>query len=124
MSDGVRVTILAAQLLRDAAGFFGSVAEQNPSLAEMMTDNAAVYQQVADALEADPTASLEVEDLDPPPTVTDLAVRLLGDAAEFFENVFAQNPETGEGLTETAEAYIALADLLVEDPEAELPLDA
>lgn len=124
MNGGVRVTVLASQLLRDAAGFFESVAEQNPDLAEMMRDNAEVYRQVADALDADPTAQIDAQGLDPMPTVTDLAVRLLSDAGEFFENVFQQNPITGENLTETAEAYRALAELMAEDPEARLPTDA
>lgn len=124
MNGGVRVTVLASQLLRDAAGFFESVAEQNPDLAEMMRDNAEVYRQVADALDADPTAQIDAQGLDPMPTVTDLAVRLLSDAGEFFENVFQQNPTTGENLTETAEAYRALAELMAEDPEARLPTDA
>ena len=45
---------LAAKLLRDAAVFFENVGEQNPPLAEQMTDNAEVYRQVADLLEQDP----------------------------------------------------------------------
>ena len=124
MTDGVRVTVLASQLLRSAADFFNAVAEQNPDLAEMMGDNAAVYLQVADALDADPEARIEAQGLDPAPTVTDLAVRLLSDASEFFENVFQQNPDTGENLPETAEAYRALSELMAEDPEARLPTDA
>jgi len=124
MTDGVRVTVLAGQLLRSAADFFESVAEQNPSLSVMMRDNAEVYRQVAESLETDPARRLEVEDLDPPPTVADLAVRLLSDASEFFENVFQQNPETGEDLPATAEAYRALAEILAQDPEARLPTDA
>ncbi|MBN8551728.1 MAG: hypothetical protein J0L52_02385 [Caulobacterales bacterium] len=124
MTDGVRVTVLAGQLLRSAADFFDTVAEQNPSLSTMMRDNAEVYRQVAQAVETDPFSRLDVEDLDPPPTVADLAMRLLSDAAEFFENVFQQNPETGEDLPATAEAYRALAELVAEDPEARLPTDA
>lgn len=124
MTGGVRVTVLASQLLRDAAGFFEEVADQNPDLDEMMRGNAQVYRQVADALDADPSTRLQAEDLDPPPTVADLAVRLLSDAAEFFENVFQQNPETGEGLPATVEAYRALAELVAEDPEGRLPTDA
>ncbi len=124
MTGGVRVTVLASQLLRDAAGFFEEVADQNPDLDEMMRGNAQVYRQVADALDADPSTRLQAEDLDPPPTVADLAVRLLSDAAEFFENVFQQNPETGEDLPATVEAYRALAELVAEDPEGRLPTDA
>ena len=124
MSDGVRVTVLASQLLRSAADFFVNVAEQNPSLDQMMRDNAGVYHQVADALDADPSATIDVQDLVPVPTVCDLAVRLLSEAGEFFENVFDQNPVTGEDLPATAEAYRALAELMATDPEARLPTDA
>ena len=124
MTDGVRVTVLASQLLRDAAGFFEDVADQNPDLDQMMRGNAEVYRQVADALDADPGAAIHVEGLDPPPRVTDLAVRLLSDASEFFDNVFTQNPDTGADLPDTAEAYRALAEMMADDPEARLPTDA
>jgi hypothetical protein len=53
---------LAVRLLRDAAGFFRNVAEQNPALAEEMNDNAAVYDEVAGLLAQDPLATIEVED--------------------------------------------------------------
>lgn len=51
---------LAAKLLRDAAAFFRSIAKQNPSLATEMEDNATVYEGVADLLEKDPMANLEL----------------------------------------------------------------
>jgi len=124
MNDGVRVTVLASQLLNSAADFFEAVADQNPDLDGMMRDNAAVYRQVADALDADPSATLETAGLDPAPTVCDLAVRLLTDASEFFENVFQQNPVSGDNLPETAEAYRALAELMAADPDVRLPTDA
>ncbi len=53
-------TDLAVKLLRDAAGFFRNVGEQNEPLAEQMNENADVYEQVADLLEQDPTGSLEL----------------------------------------------------------------
>jgi len=53
---------LAAKLLRDAATFFRNVGAQNPELAEEMSENAAVYEQVADLTEADPLGELLVED--------------------------------------------------------------
>lgn len=49
---------LAAQLLRDAANFFKTVAEQNPLLTEAMTENASVFEDVADLVENDPLAEL------------------------------------------------------------------
>ena len=53
---------LAVRLLRDAAGFFRNVAEQNPALAQQMNDNASVYDEVADLLAQDPLATVELED--------------------------------------------------------------
>lgn len=50
---------LAAKLLRDAAGFFRNVGEQNPPLKDQMDDNADVYEQVAGLVEADPTGELD-----------------------------------------------------------------
>ena len=52
---------LAVRLLRDAAGFFRSVAEQNEPLKEQMEDNANVYEQVAELLERDPAGTVELE---------------------------------------------------------------
>ena len=56
---------LAAKLLRDAATFFRNVGAQNPELMEEMSENAAVYDQVADLTEADPLGELPIgEDSD------------------------------------------------------------
>lgn len=50
---------LAARLLRDAAGFFRTVGEQNRPLATQMNENADVFEQVADLVEQDPNGVLE-----------------------------------------------------------------
>ncbi len=50
---------IAARLLRDAASFFRAVAEQNEPLREQMTENATVFEQVADLVEKDPQGQLE-----------------------------------------------------------------
>lgn len=50
---------LAAKLLRDAAAFFQTIAEQNPPLKEQMDENADVFKQVADLVEADPNGIIE-----------------------------------------------------------------
>jgi len=52
---------LAAKLLRDAATFFKTIAEQNPPLKEQMDENADVFEQVADLVETNPTGQIEVE---------------------------------------------------------------
>jgi len=46
---------IAARLLRDAAGFFRSVGEQNPPLKEHMDNNAQAFEVMAERVEADPT---------------------------------------------------------------------
>lgn len=48
---------LAARLLKDAAAFFRTIGEQNAPLREQMTENAAVFEQVADLVENDPTGT-------------------------------------------------------------------
>lgn len=53
---------LAIKLLRDAAGFFRNVGEQNRSLKIQMFDNADVYDQVADLLKNDPAGFIELEE--------------------------------------------------------------
>tara|TARA_B100000508_G_scaffold140466_1_gene141592 strand:+ start:1065 stop:1241 length:177 start_codon:yes stop_codon:yes gene_type:complete len=50
---------LAAKLLRDAAAFFQTIAEQNPPLKEQMDENADVFKQVADLVESDPNGIIE-----------------------------------------------------------------
>lgn len=52
---------LGAKLLRDAATFFRNVGVQNPSLKAQMDDNASVYEQVADLLEKNPMAELDLD---------------------------------------------------------------
>ena len=53
---------LAAKLLRDAANFFRNVGEQNPPLKDQMSDNADVYDQVAQLVETDPSGELDVQE--------------------------------------------------------------
>jgi hypothetical protein len=55
---------LAAKLLKDAAIFFRNVGEQNPALKEQMSDNADVYDQVADLLLSDPHGELDLDGTD------------------------------------------------------------
>lgn len=49
---------LAAKLLRDAAVFFRNVGEQNPPIADQMSQNAEVYDQVAGLVQGDPTGEV------------------------------------------------------------------
>ncbi len=50
---------LAAQLLRDAAGFFKALSEQNGELKAQMLENADVFEQVATLVEKDPHGKIE-----------------------------------------------------------------
>lgn len=61
MSETATHAQLAAKLLRDAAAFFRVVGGQNAGLHAQMEDNAAVYDQVADLVESDPTGILDME---------------------------------------------------------------
>ena len=49
---------IAAQLLRDAAMMMRTIGEQNTALKAQIDDNAALFEQVADLVEKDPTGSI------------------------------------------------------------------
>ena len=51
---------VAGRLLRDAATFFRNVAAQNAALREQLNDNAAVYDQVAALVEAQPLTEIDL----------------------------------------------------------------
>lgn len=57
---------LGARLLRDAAAFFRTVGEQNEPLNEQMTENARVFDQIAQLLEDDPTGVADEGDTENP----------------------------------------------------------
>lgn len=50
---------LASKLLKDAAAFFKTIGAQNPPLKIQMDENAAVFEQVADLVEHNPTGVIE-----------------------------------------------------------------
>jgi len=52
--DNPTNAILASRLLNDAAGFFVTLADQNPAIEEQMRENANVYRQLAVLIETDP----------------------------------------------------------------------
>lgn len=53
---------------------------------------------------------------------TDLAAKLLKDAAIFFRNVGAQNPALAEQMDDNADVYDQVAELLQNDPHGEIDL--
>ncbi len=118
------ISQLSGKLLRDAAAFFLNVGEQNPDLGPEMADNAEVYRQVADLLEVDPQHRLQAEDGSDSGAVTsDLAAKMLDDAATFFRNVGAQNPALTAQMEDNAGVFRSVAELLRTDPDHPLPLD-
>jgi hypothetical protein len=50
---------LTGKLLKDAATFFRTLAEQNEPLKEQMEENAGVYDQIADLVAGDPLGILD-----------------------------------------------------------------
>lgn len=57
--DGSTVAGLSARLLKDAALFFRTLAEQNEPIREQMNENANIYDQLADLVESNPMGILE-----------------------------------------------------------------
>lgn len=53
---------VAAKLLRDAAGFFRNIGEQNEPLSDQMNENADVFEQVAALVEVEPDGELEISE--------------------------------------------------------------
>ncbi len=51
--------LLASKLLKDAATFFRSLAEQNPPIAEQMEENASVFEQMSGLVEKDPMGIID-----------------------------------------------------------------
>jgi uncharacterized protein Yka (UPF0111/DUF47 family) len=51
---------MAAQLLREAADFFSHLAKDNPEVSKEMLENAAIYEQVANLIEKDPTGEVDM----------------------------------------------------------------
>ena len=59
MNEQITHAGLAARLLRDAAVFFRTIAEQNPPLKEAMSENASIYEEVANLVETNPGGIVE-----------------------------------------------------------------
>lgn len=57
--NGTPYSELVGKLLKDAAVFFRTLAEQNEPIKEQMTENATVFDQIGDLVTQDPTGNLE-----------------------------------------------------------------
>jgi len=101
---------LASKLLSDAATFFRTLAEQNDELKEQMSENATVFEQMADLIVNEPQGRLEDT------SHSELAGRLLVDAAGFFRSLADQNEPIKEQMEENANVYEQLGKLVADDP--------
>jgi hypothetical protein len=101
---------LAAQLLRDAASFFRSLAEQNALFKDQMIENADVFEQVAGLVSQNPKADIEGK------TIAQIAAQLLRDAATFFTSLSKQNEALKDQMTENAAVFLEVAVLVERDP--------
>lgn len=101
---------LAGKLLKDAATFFRTLGSQNEALAAQMTENANVFEQLAEFIVNDPQGNLEGT----PYAV--LAGRLLKDAAVFFRTLAEQNEPIREQMEENANVYEQIGDMVMTDP--------
>lgn len=57
--EGTAHADLTGRLLKDAAGFFRTLAEQNEPIKEQMNENANVYEQIGDLVAQDPLGVLD-----------------------------------------------------------------
>ena len=55
------------------------------------------------------------------PSHIELAVRMLNDAAGFFNSLGEQNPQVKDQMAENANMYMHVAHLLEQDPQGSLP---
>ena len=101
---------LSAKLLGDAATFFRTLAQHNEPLRKQMTENASVFEQMADFLINDPEGVLDGAQ------VSELAGRLLKDAAMFFRTLAEQNDPIREQMSENANVYDQMGDLVIANP--------
>lgn len=101
---------LAGKLLIDAAAFFRKLADTNNDISKDMSDNAGVFEQVAELLQRDPTGSVQDK------TVGGLAASLLRDAATFFKTIGDQNEPIQEQMHENARVFTEIAMLVEQNP--------
>ncbi len=101
---------LTGKLLKDAATFFRTLASQNKNLEKQMSENATVFEKMGDLIISDPTGMIEGT------ANSQLAGRLLIDAATFFRTLADQNEPIKDQMTENARVYEQLGHLVSNDP--------
>ena len=101
---------LATKLLVDAADFFVTLGEQNEPLKEQMEENANVFRQMGALLAQEPQGALNDT------AHSELAGKLLQDAATFFTTLAEQNEPIKEQMLENANVYKQIGGLVMKDP--------
>ena len=101
---------LATKLLVDAADFFVTLGEQNPPLKEQMIENASVFKQMGTLLSQEPEGALNGT------AHSELAGKLLTDAATFFQTLAEHNEPIKEQMLENANIYQQIGNLVISDP--------
>ncbi|WEJ31697.1 hypothetical protein [Devosia sp. SD17-2] len=101
---------MAAKLLRDAAGFFSTIGSQNADLKQQMDENSRVFERMAVLVERDPMEVLQTV------RTSELAAKLLRDAATFFSAIGEQNPPLKIQMEENGIIFRQVADLVLHDP--------
>jgi hypothetical protein len=106
---------LTHDLLKDTATFFRTLAEQNEAVRAEMTDNANIYERMADTIAAEPRGIA--------PTgykYCDLAAKLLRDTSEFYRKLAEQNEPVREQMIHNANIYDQIAEAVVKNPTENL----
>ncbi len=101
---------LASKLLIDASGFFRTLGEQNEALKGQMEENADVFEQMGALLAQEPEGAVNGT------PHSELAGKLLKDAATFFVTLAEQNEPIKEQMLENANVYNQIGDLVMQDP--------
>ncbi|MCC7305302.1 MAG: hypothetical protein IT558_03470 [Alphaproteobacteria bacterium] len=101
---------MAAKLLKDAAGFYKTLGAENDHLKKSMTENAAVYEQVAALVAERPSGTSNGK------SHSAMAGELLRSAAGFFRTLGESNPPIREQMQQNAEIFEQMAALTVQDP--------
>lgn len=105
---------LAGKLLADAAGFFRTLAEQNEPIKAQMEENAGVFEQMSGLIAQDPNGEVNGT------AYSELTGKLLKDAAQFFLTLAEQNEPLKEQMTENANVFDQIGDLVMADPNGVL----
>jgi hypothetical protein len=102
---------ISADLLRDAATFFRTLAEQNELVRKQMTENAGIYDHMANLIEKQPRG-VAPDGI----TYSELSARLLRDTAKFYRTLAVKNEPIREQMEYNADIYDQIADEVSDDP--------